>query len=85
MGVGGQIQAPMALPPGNSPDPPPPVKETERASGSVWNGAYNLVPHGVQTPSHPPCIELLYEIRFFGCLQNSLLELIFGSNSTGKC
>ena len=44
MGVGGQSQAPAALPPGK--DPVPIVQEAEWAPGPVWTGAENLAPPG---------------------------------------
>ena len=42
MGVGGQRQAPAALPPVK--DPVPIVQEAGWATGPVWTGAENLAP-----------------------------------------
>ena len=45
-GVGGQHQAPAALPPRK--DPVPIVQEAGQAPGQVWTGAENLAPTGIR-------------------------------------
>jgi hypothetical protein len=43
MWVGGQLQAPDALPPGN--DPVPIIQGVGWTPGALWTGAENLAPH----------------------------------------
>ena len=47
MGVGVQLHAPAALPPGN--DPVPTVQEAGWAPGPVWTGAENLASTGIRS------------------------------------
>jgi hypothetical protein len=61
MGVGGQRQAPAALPPGN--DPVPIVQEAGWAPGPAWKGAENLAPTGIRSPDRPARSESLYRLR----------------------
>ena len=48
MGVGGELHAPAALPPGK--DPVPIVREAGWAPGPVCTGAENLAPIGIRSP-----------------------------------
>jgi len=51
MGVGGQRQAPAALPPGK--DPVPVVQEAGWTLGPVWTGAETLPSTGIRSPDSP--------------------------------
>ena len=59
MGIGGQRHAPAALLPGNTRYP-----EDGWAPESVWKGAENLVPIGIQSPDCPARSESLYRLSY---------------------
>jgi len=44
-------------------DPIPIVKEAGWTSHPVWTGVENLSFTGVETPNHPSCRELLYQLQ----------------------
>jgi len=49
-------------PPGN--DPVPIVQEPGYAPGSIWTGAENLVPTGIQSLNCPARSESLYRVGY---------------------
>ena len=59
MAVGGQRQAPAALPPGMTRYP---WYEAGWASEPVWTSAENLAPTGIRSPDHPARSESLYRL-----------------------
>jgi hypothetical protein len=62
MGVGGERQAPAALPPGK--DPVPILQESGWVPGSVWMGAENLAPTGIRSPDRPARSKSLYQLSY---------------------
>jgi hypothetical protein len=64
MDVGGQHQAPAALPPGK--DPVPIVQEARWAPGPVWTVAKNLAHTWIRSPDRPSRSESLYRLSYPG-------------------
>ena len=64
MGVGGQRHDLVAFNPGK--DPFPIVQEAGCAAVTVWIGAENLVPTGIQSPDLPARSESLYRLSYRG-------------------
>jgi hypothetical protein len=62
-GVGGQSQAPSALPQKNQ---VPIVQEGRWAPGPVWTGAENLAPTGIRFPDRQARSESLYRLSYRG-------------------
>ena len=61
-GVGGQPQAPAALP--LEKDPVPIVQEAGWASGPFWTDAKNLAPTGIRSPDRSARSESLYRLSY---------------------
>jgi hypothetical protein len=49
-------------------DPVPIVQEAGWAPGQVWMGEEYLAPTSIQSPDHPVCSKLLYQLRYPGPL-----------------
>jgi hypothetical protein len=62
--VGGQRQAPAALPLGKRPGIR--LYEAGWTSGPVWRGAENLALAGIRSAGHPARSEFLYQLRYPG-------------------
>ena len=66
--MGGQRNAPAALPPGKTWYQI--VQETGWAPGPVWTGDENFAPAEIRSPDRPACSELLYRLRCPAPLQD---------------
>jgi hypothetical protein len=64
MRVGGQLNAPAALP--RERDPVPIVSEVGWDPGTVWTGEENIAPTGIRSPDRPARIESLYRLSYPG-------------------
>jgi len=62
MGVGGQLNAPVASTPGK--DPVFVVREAGWAPEPVWTGAENLAPTGIRSPKRLACSQSLYLLSY---------------------
>jgi hypothetical protein len=72
MGLGGQRQAPTALPPGK--DPVPIAYEAGWAPGPVWTGVENLAPTGIRFPDRPARSQSLYRLSYPGMVEAIVLQ-----------
>jgi hypothetical protein len=64
MGVGGQLHAPAALPPGK--DLVPVVQEAGWSPEPAWTGAENLAPAGIRSPDRPASSKSLHRLSYPG-------------------
>jgi hypothetical protein len=62
MGMGGQLHAPVALPPGKTRYP----LYRRKGGGPVWTGEENLAPTGIRSPDRPARSESLYRLSYPG-------------------